>query len=419
MDFDFSVIELRVLCSLLEKESTTPDQYPMSTNALRAACNQKTSRDPITEFSEGEVEATVVSLRERGVVRSLKPSGSRSWKHRHTLPEVLPLTPGEMALMTVLGLRGPQTPGELRQRTERIYSFDSVDELEDALEGLKTRPDPIVENLGREPGQSQDRWTHRLASDAQSPQQGRQRVMAAEFAELHEAGFFAMPNPWDLPSARVMEAAGAKAVATSSAALAEILGKDDYGIDRAELVRHVEELVGHLSIPVHVDGERLFGNEEGGVAETVRLLARAGAAGVSIEDYDPTSETILDRTTAIACVEQAARACEEHHLFLTARCENHLYGLHDLEDTISRLNAYVDAGARCVYAPGLTSIDDIERVVDEVDAPLNVLALPDAPDNEMLEVLGVRRSSSGSLLFSKVERAMVEATKDFLGSDPT
>lgn len=416
MNFDLSAIELRVMCALAEKESTTPDQYPLSTNALRSACNQKTSRDPITDVSEADIESTILSLRERGLVRSLKPTGSRSWKHRQTLPEVLPLTDGELALVTVLGLRGPQTPGELRQRTERISSFESVEELEGTLQGLANRDNPVVENLGREPGQSQDRWMHRLSSDTQSPQQGRQRVMAAEFAALHESGFFALPNPWDLMSAKAMEAAGAKAVATSSAALAAVLGKDDYGIERSELVDHVAQLAEHLTIPVHVDSEQLFPNDPGGIAETVRLLAGAGAAGVSIEDFDPATESIIDRSAAIEAVTVAVDACRQHHLVLTARHESHLYGPASLDETIECLSAYADAGADCVYAPGLTDTDEIQRLVENVGAPVNVLALPDAPESEFLELIGVRRASTGSLLFRNVERTMVAAITNFLGN---
>ena len=130
MNFDLSPIELRVLCSLIEKESTTPDQYPLSTNALRTACNQKTSREPVTDYSEADVDAAVLSLRERSIVRSVRPQGSRGWKHRHVLEEELPVTPGERAVIAVLGLRGPQTSGELRQRTERINPFDEVEEVE-------------------------------------------------------------------------------------------------------------------------------------------------------------------------------------------------------------------------------------------------------------------------------------------------
>ncbi len=414
MDLDLTPTELRVLCALLEKEATTPDQYPLSTTALRAACNQKTSRDPVTEFTDAEVETTVVALRERGAVRSLKPSGSRGWKHRHTLDEVLPLTAPEMALLTVLGLRGPQTPGEIRQRTERIHAFDSVEEVDASLQDLLNRPDPLAKNLGREPGQSQDRWTHCLDSAAQTSEQGRQRVMAAEFAALHESGFFALPNPWDLFSARAMEAAGARAVATSSSALATVLGKQDYEIERAELIDHVTLLTANLNIPVHVDGERLFPEEQGGIAETVRLLANAGAAGVSIEDYDSTSDAIIDLPSARAAVAEAAQACEQNHMLLTARCESHLYANPLLDDTVERLSTYADAGAGCVYAPGLTSVEDIERIVQDVNAPVNVLALANAPDNEMLELIGVRRASTGSRLFQTVQNAMVDATTAFL-----
>ena len=415
MDFDLSAVELRVLCALVEKAETTPDHYPLSTTALRAACNQKTSRDPVTDFSDSDVEAAILSLRERGAARSVRPSGSRGWKHRHTIEEALPLTAAEKALVAVLGLRGAQTPGELRQRTERLHPFDSVEATEAELQRLAARPDPLVENLGREPGQSQDRWMHLLSSAVQSPQQGRQRVMAAEFEALHHSGFFALPNPWDSMSAKAMEAAGAKAVATSSAALATTLDKDDYGLNRNELIGHVETLTSRLDIPVHVDGEQLFGNEAGGITETVRLLSHAGAAGVSIEDYNPATGAILELDEAVSAVAEAAVACEEHHLFLTARAENHLHGRDSIGDTIERLQAYADAGAQCVYAPGLTNVDDIERVVIEVGVPVNVLAVPGAPDFEMLELIGVRRASAGSLLFRQAEKAIVDAIDEFLG----
>ena len=172
MRFDLSPTEIRVLCTLMEKAETTPDQYPMSSGALTNACNQKTSREPVTNFDEHDVDATVLALRERQVVRSVKPSGSRGWKHRHCLDEVLPMTLPEQALITVLGLRGAQSGGELKTRTARIHEFESNDEVEVVLRDLQARPVPVVANIGRETGQSQDRWVLCFGSEAQTPAQG-------------------------------------------------------------------------------------------------------------------------------------------------------------------------------------------------------------------------------------------------------
>ncbi len=418
MKFDLSPAEIRVLCTLMEKAETTPDQYPLSGAALRTACNQKTSREPVTDYSEAEVDAVVLSLRERSLARSIRPSGSRGWKHRHCIDEVLPLTMAEQAVLTVLGLRGAQSSGELRQRTSRIHDFESNDDVEDTLAQLASRPEPVVRNVGRETGQSQDRWVHCLGDDAMSPTQGRQRVQASEFATLHEAGFFAMPNPWDRASAVTMESLGAKALATSSAALGSILGKTDYEISREELVSHVEDLVSHIGVPLNVDGEQLFADAPGGIAQTVSMLASVGAAGVSIEDFDPTTGQIVDLDTASRAVEAAVDACRTHHVVLTARCENYLYGHTSLDDTIARLQRYAELGAECVYAPGVVDSDEIGLIVEEVTAPVNVLALPEAPSTAALAELGVRRASTGSTIFNNVAKAMVDETRNFLGAQP-
>lgn len=415
MKFDLSPIELRVLCSLIEKESTTPDQYPLSTNALRTACNQKTSRNPVTDYSDADIDAAVLLLRERSVVRSLRPTGSRSWKHRHVIEEQLPLSNSERAVVALLGLRGPQTSGEIRQRCERIHLFDAVEDVEAVLSNLARRNEPVVENIGREPGQSQDRWRHCLGEQSLSPTQSAQRVSSAEFAALHDSGFFAMPNPWDLNSARTMERLGAKALATSSAALATVLGKDDYNITRDELVAHVEQLTSAISIPLHVDGEQLFPTDPGGISQTIAMLAAAGAAGVSIEDYDPTARRVIDLRAGVDAVHVASQACDAHNLTLTARCENYLYGNTDLEEVIERLSSYAEAGAGCVYAPGLIDSGEIELVVSEVDAPVNVLVMDSGPDTRALEALGVRRASAGSSIFAAVQRVMEGKVTEFIG----
>lgn len=415
MKFDLSPIELRVLCSLIEKESTTPDQYPLSTNALRTACNQKTSRDPVTEYTEAEIDAAVLALRERSVVRSLRPTGSRSWKHRHVVEEGLEISEAERAVIAVLGLRGAQTSGELRQRTDRIHAFEEVGEVDAVLTALASREEPVVENIGREPGQSQDRWRHCLGEQTLSPIENQQRIASAEFAALHDSGFFAMPNPWDLNSALTMERLGAKALATSSAALASVLGKNDYQITRDDLVTHVGELASAISIPLHVDGEQLFPTETGGIAQTVAMLAAAGAAGVSIEDYDPNSQRVIGADAAVDAVVEAAHACDAHGMVLTARCENYLYGNTSLDQVVERLRRYGDAGAGCVYAPGITDAGEIDLLVSEINTPLNVLIISDSQDVSTLASLGVRRASSGSTIFNTVQKAMENTVTAFLG----
>lgn len=163
MQRDLSAVEVRALGALIEKELTTPDHYPLSTNALRSACNQKTSREPVMELSEAEIDATVLLLRERGLARSSKPQGSRAWKHHHVAAEVLPLDGAQLAVLAVLGLRGAQTAGELRQRTDRMHQFDDTEAVDAVLESLESLDEPFVRNVGREPGQSQDRWVHTLS----------------------------------------------------------------------------------------------------------------------------------------------------------------------------------------------------------------------------------------------------------------
>lgn len=416
MELDLSANEVRALCALIEKEHTTPDQYPLSTNALRSACNQKTSREPVMDLSETDVDAAVMGLRERGLARSVKPTGSRGWKHRHVTIEVLPLEDDELAVLSVLGLRDAQTPGELRQRCERLHAFDSVEEVDSTLAALAARPAPLVRNLGREPGQSQDRWVHCLGEAALPASQTKQRAMAAEFRALHQTGFFAMPNPWDRGSALMMQEAGARALATTSAGYGRTIGKDDQLVTRDELVAHVADLTSFIGVPLNIDSERLFPEAPGGIERTVQLLAEAGAAGLSIEDYNPATSSIDAVGPATEAVRIAAAACARYDIVLTARSENFLYGNPDLDDTITRLQRYGDAGAECLYAPGPTAIDDIELIASEVTAPINVLAFSHGPSHDELAAAGVRRASSGSIIFNAAAQAAHQSTLTFLGT---
>ncbi len=236
----------------------------------------------------------------------------------------------------------------------------------------------------------------------------------ARFRELHaQEGIFVMPNPWDEGSARLLARCGFPALATTSAGFAWTLGRNDQAVTRAELVAHVAHLAAATDLPLSVDSERCFAADPAGVAETVRLLAGAGAAGCSIEDYDPATGRIDAIVTAAERVAAAAAAAHEGDaMVLTARAENHLHGSDDLDDTIARLVAYRAAGADCVYAPGLTASADIAAVVAAVDAPVNVLALPGAPSIPELGRLGVRRVSTGSLLASAAYAAMLAGARE-------
>lgn len=226
-----------------------------------------------------------------------------------------------------------------------------------------------------------------------------------------------MPNPWDVGSAKLLAALGFEALATTSAGFAWSLGKLDQTGTREELVSHVAALSEATTLPLNVDSERCYPDDPGGVAETVRLLAEAGAAGCSIEDYDPAADGMDDVGLAAERVAEAADAAHalSSPLVLTARAENHLRGVDDLDDTIARLVAYRDAGADCVYAPGLTDLDRIARVVEAVGVPVNVLALPGGPSVPELAALGVRRVSTGSLLASAAYGALVAGAGELAG----
>src|SRR5215218_3916918 len=157
---DADAVEVRVLGSLVEKQRTTPDQYPLSLNGLRLACNQETNRDPIVAYEEAEIRTALDRLSRRGWVRLASGPGSRVAKYRHLLDEALGRIPSQIALLAVLMLRGPQTPGELKQRVERLYPYGSTEDVENALEALADAE--LVEKLPRRPGHSQDRYVQLL-----------------------------------------------------------------------------------------------------------------------------------------------------------------------------------------------------------------------------------------------------------------
>lgn len=216
--------------------------------------------------------------------------------------------------------------------------------------------------------------------------------------DLHRAGTFVIPNPFDRGSARLLAALGFDALATTSAGLAASRGRSDMDIDRQVLLDHVADLAPATDLPLHVDAERGFADDPAGVAATVHALAERGAAGCSIEDWDPAAGRIDPLDDAVTRVAAAATAAAEHGMVLTGRCEHLVRGVDDFDGTIARLVAYRDAGAEVLYAPGLVDPAQIRRVVDEVVAPINVLLRPGGPSVDELARLGVRRVSLGGAL---------------------
>ncbi len=246
-----------------------------------------------------------------------------------------------------------------------------------------------------------------------------QAELARRFLDLHGGPEpLLMPNPWDRGSARLLETLGFEALATTSSGFAATLGRRDYGVTREEALAHAAELVDAVDVPVSADLENCFADEPEGVAETVRGAIEAGLAGCSVEDHtrrddDPIYplEFAAERTRAAS---EAAHSGPVH-LVLTARAENFLHGRTDLGETIERLQAYREAGADVVYAPGLTRAEDIRAVVEAVEAPVNVLALLKAPTVPELAELGVRRISVGGAFAFAAVGAVIEAAEELRG----
>lgn len=198
MPLNLTPVEARILGCLLEKERTVPENYPLSLNTLIAACNQTTNRDPVTAYDQKTVEDGLFTLRDKKLATVIFGSGSRVQKYRHNLPEHFELDRRDVAVLCVLLLRGPQTAGELRSRTERIFHFATIEELETCLESLVRGDSPLIKLLPQQPGQKERRYVHLFspepeggwqfgASEAPSrpaPEPGRLEALEAEVAAL-------------------------------------------------------------------------------------------------------------------------------------------------------------------------------------------------------------------------------------------
>ena len=235
----------------------------------------------------------------------------------------------------------------------------------------------------------------------------------AQFLRLHETGCFVMPNVPDAGSARLVAEVGAVALATTSSGFAATLGQKDMTVTRQQLVAHVRAVTGGLGVPVSVDAERGYADDPGGVAETVELLASAGASGCSIEDWDPVAERIDPIDDAVARVAAAAGVARTQGMVLTARCEHHIRGVDDFDGTLRRLAAYHEAGAEAVFAPGIRDLDRVRAVV-AIGAPVSVLVMPGSPSVDELADVGVRRISVGGMLTWTMYGALVANARHLL-----
>jgi 2-methylisocitrate lyase-like PEP mutase family enzyme len=239
---------------------------------------------------------------------------------------------------------------------------------------------------------------------------------AQRFLALHRPGEpLLMPNPWDLGSAKLLASLGFEALATTSSGFAATLGRSDGSVTRDEALVNAAVIVAATDLPVSADLENAYADDPAGVAETMRLAIEVGLAGASVEDFSGRADDpIYDAGFA---AERVAAAAEAAHagpgrLVLTARAENYLHGRPDLAATIARLQAYQEAGADVLYAPGLRRAEDISQVVREVDRPVNVLALEGAPPVAELARAGVSRISvGGSFAFAAIEAVVSAATE--------
>ena len=230
------------------------------------------------------------------------------------------------------------------------------------------------------------------------------------FRALHEGEPFLIPNPWDAGSARMLEELGFKALATTSSGFAFTLGRADGDVTLDEVVEHTRLLAASVSIPVAVDLENGYGRPASEAARAVIAAAEAGAAGGSIEDYDHAADLIYPVEEAVERVAAAVEAASASGFVLTARAENAIRGVDDLDDTITRLQAYESAGADVLFAPGFWNVEQIRAICSSESKPVNVLAIAGMPSATEIFSAGAQRISvGGQLTWKAAEAAAVAA----------
>jgi len=235
-----------------------------------------------------------------------------------------------------------------------------------------------------------------------------------EFRRLHETGCFVIPNPWDAGSARLLERLGFKALATTSSGIAWSLGMRDNHVPLDLALKRIEEICASTSLPVNADFEGGFAVDPPGVATNVRRVLATGIAGVSIEDSTgDAQEPLFEFDLAVERVRAAAEAVQGTGVLLTARTEGFIVGRPDLDETLRRLRAFADAGAECLYAPGLRDHSHIRAVVDAVrPKPVNALVHAGFATFAQMEAIGVRRISVGGALARAALTGFLEAARE-------
>lgn len=236
------------------------------------------------------------------------------------------------------------------------------------------------------------------------------------FRRLHEAGCFVIPNPWNLGSARILEQLGFPALATTSAGFAWSKGRPDNGVERDQVLAHLREIAHGVEVPVNADFEGGFAVGPDAVEENVALAVATGIAGLSIEDASGDPEApLFDLALAVERIEAARRAIDASGtgVLLTARSEGFLVGRPDLDQTLRRLVEFAEAGADCLYAPGIRSVDALATIVREVaPLPVNVLVSSDFTTVDALAAIGVRRISVGGALARAAWAGFLEAAHE-------
>lgn len=371
---DLDPVEVRVLGCLVEKESTTPGSYPLTLNGLRNACNQSSSRDPVLDLSEHQVQSALLSLRDRRLARPVRNPGDRVTKFRHAVPEVLEVDPAELAALSVLMLRGPQTLGEVRTRTTRQHDFPDTAAVGEVLAGLASREPPMVAVVPRGPGQKEDRWTHLLGDatlDVRTDDQPGSDAPAAVQSIVQAVGGIAAT--W---------VAGARAVlaALDQQAVSSAWDRPSVLADQA-----VSSLAGHLARGgVWVVGDYLAGDVPTGEADIASAAAYVDDLVSSLTDDD--HRGIRDRGAAVAAVGHP-------HLVRTLRSRLEELAPRVGEESPDRLVA-VFGGLTIRFEDYLVTrvveqvvhLDDLARSIDgaTVEVPGAARALADALGLEVL-----------------------------------
>ena len=247
----------------------------------------------------------------------------------------------------------------------------------------------------------------------------RQQRKGSAFRAMHGGEPFVIPNPWDAGSARILEALGFQALATTSSGFAFTLGKLDGQVTLEEMADHVAAIDAATDLPISADLENGYGPEPEAAAGAVRRIASAGAVGASIEDFDRDRRELYEIGHATDRIRAAAEAARDTDVpfMLTARAENHIRGNPDLADTIGRLQAYDEAGADVLYAPGLATADEVRAVCGSVSKPVNVLAVPTMSVGEIVDAGAQRISVGGALTWVAIQAFADAATAIRDGGD--